>query len=59
MRSILICLDKTIGFFEKTNQRNSHSAKNHLHLMIFKSMLRATNEKKYKKQQIIYAFEVI
>ena len=36
---------------KKTNQRNSHSVKNHLHLMIFKSMLRATNEKNYKKNK--------
>ena len=38
-------------FFLKTNQRNSHSVENHLHLMIFKSMLRATNEKKYKNNK--------
>ena len=44
------CLDKTTGL-EKTNQRNSHSVENHLHLMIFKSMLRATNEKKYKNNK--------
>ena len=44
------CLDKTAGV-KKTNQRNSHSVKNHLHLMIFKSMLRATNEKNYKKNK--------